>query len=52
MSHDRLVLPLPPGLPISEDDGTLTPSLKLKRRQVLRTYEEVVDEIYGGPRKD
>ena len=24
MSHDRLVLPLPPGLPISEDDGTLS----------------------------
>ncbi|WP_431790295.1 AMP-dependent synthetase/ligase [Kocuria palustris] len=36
----------------SENDGTLTPSLKLKRAQVLRTYEEVVDEIYGGPRQD
>ena len=36
----------------SENDGTLTPSLKLKRAQVLRTYEDVVNEIYGGPRKD
>lgn len=33
----------------SEDDGTLTPSLKLRRRQVIRNYGEIVDEIYGGP---
>ena len=36
----------------TEENGYLTPSLKLKRAQVLRTYEEVVDEIYGGPRQD
>ncbi|WP_144790540.1 long-chain fatty acid--CoA ligase [Kocuria palustris] len=36
----------------SPADGTLTPSLKLRRRQVLRTYDDVVEEIYGAQRQD
>ncbi|NHU85686.1 long-chain fatty acid--CoA ligase [Kocuria sp. JC486] len=32
----------------SEADGTLTPSLKLRRRHVLVNNEELIDEIYGG----
>lgn len=32
----------------SESDGTLTPSLKLRRRHVLTNNEDLINEIYGG----
>ncbi|MDO5618111.1 AMP-dependent synthetase/ligase [Kocuria sp.] len=32
----------------SETDGTLTPSMKLRRRHVLTNNQEIIDEIYGG----
>ncbi|KAA9394883.1 long-chain fatty acid--CoA ligase [Kocuria coralli] len=32
----------------SEADGTLTPSLKLRRRHVLSNNEDLINEIYGG----
>lgn len=33
----------------SETDGTLTPSLKLRRRHVLSNNQDLIDQIYGGP---
>ncbi|MDO5744290.1 MAG: AMP-binding protein [Micrococcaceae bacterium] len=32
----------------TEDSGHLTPSLKIKRGQVLKDYDSVVEEIYSG----
>lgn len=32
----------------SETDGTLTPSMKLRRRHVLSNNEELINQIYGG----
>jgi long-chain acyl-CoA synthetase len=35
---------------LTEESGHLTPSLKIKRAQVLKDFSPVVDEIYGtGP---
>ncbi|GAA3613840.1 AMP-dependent synthetase/ligase [Marihabitans asiaticum] len=31
----------------TEENGTLTPSMKLKRNVVMRDYEEQVEELYG-----
>ncbi|NKE08358.1 MULTISPECIES: AMP-dependent synthetase/ligase [Kocuria] len=33
----------------SETDGTLTPSMKLRRRHVLTNNQDLIDQIYGGP---
>ncbi len=32
----------------TEESGHLTPSMKIKRAQVLKDFESVVEEIYGG----
>ena len=32
----------------TEDSGHLTPSLKIKRAQVLKDYEAVLEDIYAG----
>ncbi len=34
---------------LTEADGMLTPSLKVKRDAVLQKFEAAVDRIYGGP---
>ncbi len=34
----------------TEDSGHLTPSMKLKRAQVLKDFQAVVDDIYSGAR--
>lgn len=34
---------------LTEANGMLTPSLKVKRHVVLKRFEEQIDEIYGGP---
>ena len=31
----------------TEENGTLTPSLKLKRNVVMRDYEDQVEALYG-----
>lgn len=36
----------------SEVDGTLTPSLKLRRRHVLTHHQDVIDQMYGGSLQD
>jgi long-chain acyl-CoA synthetase len=33
---------------LTEESGHLTPSLKIKRAQVLKDFAAVVDEIYGN----
>ncbi|MBV7363930.1 AMP-dependent synthetase/ligase [Actinomycetaceae bacterium TAE3-ERU4] len=33
----------------TEDNGMLTPSMKVKRPQVLAAFKSEIDEIYGGP---
>ncbi|AOZ72934.1 long-chain fatty acid--CoA ligase [Boudabousia tangfeifanii] len=33
----------------TEDNGMLTPSMKVKRPVVLRAFQKEIDEIYGGP---
>ncbi|OKL47459.1 long-chain fatty acid--CoA ligase [Boudabousia liubingyangii] len=33
----------------TEDNGLLTPSMKVKRPNVLATFKAEIDEIYGGP---
>ncbi|MDY5133706.1 AMP-dependent synthetase/ligase [Actinotignum urinale] len=33
----------------TQDNGLLTPSLKVRRDKVLREYHDVIDELYGGP---
>jgi long-chain acyl-CoA synthetase len=35
---------------LTEESGHLTPSLKIKRAQVLKDFSAVVDEIYGSGR--
>ncbi len=32
----------------TEDSGHLTPSLKIKRAQVLKDYDSVLEDIYSG----
>lgn len=34
----------------TEESGHLTPSLKIKRAQVLKDYDSLVDDIYSAPR--
>lgn len=34
----------------TEENGYLTPSLKLKRNVVVKDYSDVIDRIYSGPR--
>ena len=34
----------------TEASGHLTPSLKVKRAQVMKDYENVIEEMYGAPR--
>jgi len=34
----------------TESSGHLTPSLKVKRAQVLKDFEDVVDEMYLAPK--
>ncbi|OKL49335.1 AMP-dependent synthetase/ligase [Boudabousia marimammalium] len=33
----------------TEDNGLLTPSLKVKRERVLATFKQEIDDLYGGP---
>lgn len=33
----------------SQENGMMTPSLKVKRQVVLRRFEKEIDQIYGGP---
>lgn len=35
----------------TEDSGHLTPSLKIKRAQVIKDYQSVIDDIYGAKAK-
>lgn len=34
----------------TEDSGHLTPSMKVKRSQVMKDFENVIEEMYGAPR--
>ncbi len=34
--------------PLSVDDGTLTPTMKLKRRVIGETYRDVIEGLYAG----
>ncbi|MEY4390407.1 MAG: hypothetical protein RLZZ400_150 [Actinomycetota bacterium] len=36
---------------LTEDSGHLTPSLKIKRAQVMKDFSPVIDELYGQPPK-
>ena len=33
----------------TEENGMLSPSMKVKRRMVLKTFSQQVDVMYGGP---
>lgn len=33
----------------TESNGYLTPSMKVKRAQVLKDFSLTIDELYGGP---
>ena len=34
----------------TEASGHLTPSMKVKRAQVMKDFENVIEEMYGTPR--
>ena len=36
------------GEDFTEDNGTLTPSLKLKRNIIMRDFEDEVEALYGS----
>ena len=35
----------------TEDNGYLTPSMKLKRTNVMKDYSDQVEALYSGPRE-
>ena len=34
----------------TEESGHLTPSMKIRRPQVMRDYQDVIEEIYSSPK--
>ena len=36
--------------PFSIDNGLMTPTLKLRRHLIVRTYRELLDSLYGSGR--
>jgi len=33
----------------TEADGELTPTLKIRRREICRRYEDVIESLYADP---
>ena len=36
--------------PFSVDNGLMTPTLKLRRHLIVRSYRELLDSLYGSGR--